>query len=437
MTTDDWTLLRRYVEEDSDEAFAQLVARHLGLVYAAALRTLHGDPQLAQDVAQLVFTNLARKAHSLSSKVVLTGWLHRHTWFTAMKVMRREHRRRAREEEAAALQAGESAEAGMWEELCPWLDEALNQLSATDRNALLLRFIENRSLAEVGERLGFGESGSSRRIARALEKLRIRLAKRGITTTAAALTAVLSAHAVQAAPAEVVASLANAALANVADWDSSRVMMRDSHGAWEVCMPPGTGIGQTRRPASLSVDASDNLYVIDGDQSMVMGRLQRRDRQGRWTVLVEAGKEPNRELELHHFITVATAPNGNIYVAGRRDSPTDPARLWMLDLKGRLTTVAASGHELGQVGVVQTLATDSIGRLYVADGENHRVQVRDVNGKWYELPAPSSAEPSESWDSYYLAVDRHGIVYVTDIRRVFCWTPQPQGKTTAPSRQDR
>jgi sugar lactone lactonase YvrE len=199
------------------------------------------------------------------------------------------------------------------------------------------------------------------------------------------------------------------------------VMARDSHGEWEVCMPPGADIGQTQGPSSLSVDASDSLYVIDSRQR----RLQRRDRHGRWTVLAEADTE--RDML---WTGVAPAPNGSIYVA---DGSDQAARLRMLDSKGRWTTVAERGHELGQINWVSSegLATDSIGRLYVADYLNHRVQVRDVNGKWHELPAASSAEHSESspWTPQFVAVDGRGGVYVAADGEVLRWTPQPQSKT--------
>ena len=190
-------------------------------------------------------------------------------------------------------------------------------------------------------------------------------------------------------------------------------------------MPPGAGLGQTQRPTYLSMDASDDLYVIDGGKN---GRLQRRDRQGRWTVLVEPG--PARDpLGLGEWTAVAAAPNGNIYVAGFVDSPGGRQyRLLMLDSKGRWTAVAAVGHELGQVSWVTALATDSIGRLYVADQGNSRLQVRDVNGKWYELPAPSSAEHSEPlfWRPSCAAVDGRGGVYIGAFPvGVLRWMPQP------------
>lgn len=76
----DAELLRRHTEENSQEAFASLVRRHLSLVYSVALRKLGGDIHLAEDVAQQVFTDLATKASRLRRHPTLTGWL-----FTANK----------------------------------------------------------------------------------------------------------------------------------------------------------------------------------------------------------------------------------------------------------------------------------------------------------------------------------------------------------------
>jgi sugar lactone lactonase YvrE len=191
----------------------------------------------------------------------------------------------------------------------------------------------------------------------------------------------------------------------VADYRRGRVMMRDFHGKWGACMPPGLGIGETQRPNYLSVDASDNLYVVDGDHC----RLQKRDHRGRWTVLAEV--DPARDM----LDEVAAAPDGNVYVAFHQSA------LRRLDAKGRWATVAASGGRI---------ATDSFGRLYVADGR--KLKVRDGDGKWYELPAPRSAEdaPLSPWRPRGVAVDRDGIVYLAADYPpgVFRWTPQPQRK---------
>jgi DNA-directed RNA polymerase specialized sigma24 family protein len=99
----DAELLRCYAETQSEDAFAELVRRHSNLVYSAALRQVNGDVPLAQDVAQKVFTELARKAADLSHYRVLTGWLYSSTHFIAAKAVRTEHRRHIHEQEAQVM----------------------------------------------------------------------------------------------------------------------------------------------------------------------------------------------------------------------------------------------------------------------------------------------------------------------------------------------
>ena len=213
---DDQQLLRRYAADHSEAAFGELVARHVNLVYSAALRQTNGDAHLAQDVAQMVFADLARKAASLSANVVLAGWLHRATRYAANQIRRTDHRRRAREQEAVMMNAIQSESTPDWEQIRPMLDEALDRLSPDDRDALLLRYFEQRSLAEVGTALGSNEDAARKRVSRALEKLREFFGKRGVTTTAAVLTTVISANAVQIAPAGLAAALTSASLAGAA-----------------------------------------------------------------------------------------------------------------------------------------------------------------------------------------------------------------------------
>jgi RNA polymerase sigma factor (sigma-70 family) len=211
---DDNLLLRRYAADRSEGAFGELVARHVPLVYSAALRQTGGDAHLAQDVAQLVFADLARKAHALSESVVLAGWLHRASIFAARQILRGERRRRAREQEAVLMNAMQSEPDNPdWKQIGPLLDEALEHLNPADRDAVLLRFFEQLSLAEVGARLGASEDAARKRVDRALEKLRVILTRRGVGTSVAALATVMSAHAVQLPPAGLAASLTTTSLA--------------------------------------------------------------------------------------------------------------------------------------------------------------------------------------------------------------------------------
>src|SRR5262245_10236338 len=152
MTTDDRQLLDRYLTDGSDDAFRELVRRYMALVYSAALRQVR-NPQLAQDVTQLVFANLAHKARAIPADTVLAGWLHRDTRYTALDLLRSETRRVEREK-LAAMNALNSESPQDWEQIRPLLDEALDELRPEDRDALLLRYFQERNFAEVGAALG-------------------------------------------------------------------------------------------------------------------------------------------------------------------------------------------------------------------------------------------------------------------------------------------
>src|SRR6185437_5650454 len=181
----DKELLQQYTKTGSEEAFTELVRRHLNLVHSSALRQVAGDAHLARDVAQNVFTDLARHAASLSRRESLTGWLYTSTHFAAAKIVRTETRRRLREEEFMREPNRETSSDADWHKLRPILDAAMHGLKNAEREAVLLRYFENQPYAEVGAKLGVNENTARMRVERALEKLRALLAKRGITTGAA------------------------------------------------------------------------------------------------------------------------------------------------------------------------------------------------------------------------------------------------------------
>jgi RNA polymerase sigma factor (sigma-70 family) len=206
----DQQLLRDYAEQRSEAAFAELVRRHVDLIYSAALRMVC-DAHLADDVTQSTFMALAQNARQLTNRTVLSGWLHRTAQNLAAKVVRTDVRRRAREQEAAAMNELLSAGSDVsWEHIAPHLDAALGELNEPDRDAVLLRYVEKKSAQEMAERLGISDEAAQKRVSRAVERLREFFAKRGVTIGASGLV-VIAANAVQAAPVGLALTISTAA----------------------------------------------------------------------------------------------------------------------------------------------------------------------------------------------------------------------------------
>ena len=214
--TSDWDLLGRFARENSQDAFAEIVRRHLDLVYSAARRQLR-SPQLAEEVAQSVFADLARHAGKLKPDTILTAWLYAVTRRTAIDVIRRESRRQLREQiamETNSMNASSSTGfSPVWSDIEPLLDDAMAALDETDRSAILLRYFENKSLREIGEALGASEDAAQKRVSRAVERLREFFSKRNVAIGASGLAVLISANAVQSAPVGLALTIANASLA--------------------------------------------------------------------------------------------------------------------------------------------------------------------------------------------------------------------------------
>src|SRR5215471_21357697 len=164
MTESDLELLKQYARDAVEGAFAEVVRRHVNLVYSAALRQVR-SPQLAEEISQSVFTDLARDAHKLKPDTVLTAWLYQVTRRTAIDVVRRESRRQARERLAVEMAAMNTA--ADWNSIEPLLEDAMETLDETDRAAILLRYFENKSLREVGQSLGTSDDAAQKRVTRA------------------------------------------------------------------------------------------------------------------------------------------------------------------------------------------------------------------------------------------------------------------------------
>jgi RNA polymerase sigma factor (sigma-70 family) len=205
----DSELLRRYCLDRSENAFSELVQRHANLVYGAALRQLNGDADLARDVTQMVFTDLARKSRVLLQHGSLAGWLYTSARFSAAKLARSEERRQTREQRASLMNNSDSTPETLGDpaQLRPLIEEALDQLDNEDREAVLLRFCEGREFKTVGTLLGVSEEAARKRVVRAVERLRGILERRGISSAESALSAALGGAAALVLPPDLQASI--------------------------------------------------------------------------------------------------------------------------------------------------------------------------------------------------------------------------------------
>lgn len=208
--TSDAELLRRYVRDVDQPAFTELVRRHVDLVYAAGLRRANGEHRVAEEATQHAFILLARHARRLVDHPTLTGWLYLTARHAAATQLRNQQARLRRETAAAMTPAPSSPP---WNDLRPDLEQLIAQLDRRERDVLVLRFFEGRAFAEIGFALSISEDAARMRVERALEKIRATLARRGITSTAAALSATLGSVPAVAAPGGLAAAAAAAALA--------------------------------------------------------------------------------------------------------------------------------------------------------------------------------------------------------------------------------
>lgn len=262
----DAQLLRDYAERGAESAFTELVNRHTNLVYSAAARQA-GSPEVAADITQNVFIALARAARELSPRLVeeasLAGWLCRSVRNIALNLRRDDFRRHSRERQAMEQVNPDSNESPDWEHLRPVLDEAMAELSEPDYDALIMRFFNNQDLRSVGQALGVTDDAAQKRVARALDRLRAQLSRRGIRATATALAMVLSAQAVQAAPAGLAAAIATATALGQATFAGTATLTKT------IAM---TTLQKTLAALTITVASTVTLWVIEHQ-----ARIQLRD----------------------------------------------------------------------------------------------------------------------------------------------------------------
>jgi RNA polymerase sigma factor (sigma-70 family) len=310
----DAQLLREYAERGSEPAFAELVTRYTDLVYSAALRQVE-NPDLARDVAQSVFTDLARKAShlggSLAQDVSLVGWLYCATRFAGRTSRRTEHRRQSRERQAMDNVTPGLDTAPDWEAIRPLLDEAMEQLSEPDRDALLLRFFKNHDLRAVGVALSISDDAAQKRVSRAVERLREFLAKRGVAVGASGLAVVLSAHAVQAAPAGMAVALSATALSGTAVGTSTALAITKTLAM--------TTLQKTLVTAAAAAALATSVFVQHRHHSRMRELDHTFQQQGERTARLRA-----ENSRLSNLLAQADAPNRLQELEGLR---TETARL--------------------------------------------------------------------------------------------------------------
>lgn len=218
----DAELLRDFVEKRGEAAFAQLVERHLNLVYSTALRIVR-DPAMAEDVAQSVFLQLARKAPAIRDAASVPGWLYQVTHCQAANAVRAEQTRRRYE--AEAMQDGQPDIDSAWESIRSGLEDAIATLNPVEQDLVVMRYFQNRSWREVGAAVALSEDTVQRRVDRALNKLRAYFGRQGVAVPAAVIGLTVAANAVHAAPAGLAANVTSTSMAQAATGGPSGLLL--------------------------------------------------------------------------------------------------------------------------------------------------------------------------------------------------------------------
>lgn len=291
MARTDQQLLRAYAENRSDAAFAELAKRHVDFIYSAAMRMVR-DTHLAKDVSQGVLVALAKDARKLAEHPVLVGWLHRTTRNIASQAVRTEVRRRQREKETAVMHA-DPEQPTPWDEIAPHLDTVIAGLSESDRDAVLMRYFENRPAHEIAAILGISSEAAQKRVVRAVERLRRGFAKRGVTAATAGLVASIYGNAVQAAPIGLAATLSGTAVSGISASAKLFAMttLQKSLAATGVALLVATAIYQvTRMPT--------NRKPLPGDATAISTPRLESDNQSRTGLPTKSDRARHRQSDL-------------------------------------------------------------------------------------------------------------------------------------------
>lgn len=416
MITDDAELLGRYVSERSQDAFAEFVRRNLPFVFSAAVRRLNGDVHRASDVSQIVFAAVAREAPKLSEHPSLVGWLYTATRHAVIDLVRAEKRRRAREEVHAMQELSTSSDSLMdWQKLSPVIDDALDHLPARDREVILLRFFQAHSYLKIGDRLGLSDEAARKRVERALEGLRRLLIRRGISSTAAALSTILGSETIVAASPGLATTIVGSACTGSFSIASTAFMtVTKLHGGIIAAVVLGGAVGlvshdQTIAPSRRAQGEKltpDNISLTEQEA----GTRANATRQGAQpSPLVEPG-------DLHRSITASNPPLGppGLALPRAKSAARDPEQLTQLHrrydsfLEKQGLTPAERDHW------IELMAEKENVRLDLQDA----MRERGVAGGSKEIEALRSKLTDSLWEQMKEMLGEEGFAAFSDYEQI-------------------
>ena len=167
-------------------AFEALVARHGPMVLATCRAVLKNEHDV-EDAFQTTFLVLARKAHSIRGGDALGGWLHRVAYRAAVQASVEAKKRRRKEAEASAMAPLDASRPGLEtdHDLRPILHEEIDRLPESQRLPVVLCDLEGLTYEQAAEQLRWTVPTLRCRLAKARQRLKGRLTRRGFTAPAA------------------------------------------------------------------------------------------------------------------------------------------------------------------------------------------------------------------------------------------------------------
>jgi RNA polymerase sigma factor (sigma-70 family) len=335
----DSDLLAAWAHHRDESAFHELVVRYSGLVQMAAQRTC-GDVSLAADASQLVFTQLAQNSKSLLGHPSIAGWLHVTASMKAKslvdKTLREERKRRLFE---SAMDPQSSApQENSWQEIQPYLTDAVNALSEKDREAILLRFYRSLSVREIAATLGIATDAAQKRLDRATERLRDKLTRRGVTTAGSLFAVMLAGFSTDAQAAVI----SNSVL-------SSKAI------AASAAMP--TGIFATLSAMKASTAIAPAVIILLSGTWMVRQRLETAELNRR-SERLEASLASHTAESTNSISTVAAQPKKATRATSKIDAKTITAEYARLD-----GSVGGMRFYTKYASILEGMSSDEFGTL--------------------------------------------------------------------------